>query len=549
MNPHGPNGASSRSLPQEPNYGGIAPDSAARQNKAFSLGHVVECTRRHKWKVMFFGAMTMVAAAALAIAWPKTYRSEAKLYVRLGRENVGLDATSSMGHEIVGVQMTREEELNTHVELLRSRSMLAKVVDSAGPDTILSPSGNLVPKESMWLSRILTSLDEAIRRMTDSPPLTPQENAINALNRQLGVQNVRKTDVIVVSHEGPAAEASQRIVESLVTAYLAEHARMSRPLGARAFLETQAAEIKANLARTENELRLLKDSTGLASPVEQRQILVSQIGRIEDDLKSTSALTSATAAENHELMAQLAKLTPVDLLNKSTGNTNYAADGMRQQLYSLQLKEKELASRLTDNHQNAELQLVRAQIAAARPIVDSLEPTRTQLTTGPNRNYEDLQAALLRQKGALASQRAKSSTLVAQLADAQQHLRSLNDNEMRIAGLEREAHILDASYRKYAESLEHARLDESLERQRISNISVAQAPTLSRQPIRPQRSLFLLVGLVVVLFVSPIVALAAERFQRRTGVRRSADYRINLPATTASVSSARESRTIANVQA
>jgi uncharacterized protein involved in exopolysaccharide biosynthesis len=548
MDPNGSNGAYGRSLPDNPIDGGIVTNSAVRQSKVFSLGNVVECTRRHKWKVAFFGAVTMAAAGALAIVWPKTYRSEAKLYVRLGRENIGLDATSSMGREIVAVQMTREEELNTHVELLRSRSMLEKVVESAGPDAILSATAGLVPTQPSWFSRILTLLEESVRRMTDSIPLTPKEKAINVLNRQLDVQNVRKTDVIVVAHEGPIAKVSQRIVEILVNAYLDEHGRISRPPGAYAFLETQAAGIKEKLVRTENELRLFKDATGLASPAEQRQTLVSQIGRIEDDLKSTSALTSATAAENRELLIELAKLAPVDLLNKSTGNTNFAADGMRQQLYTLQLKEKELASRLTDHSQNAELQLVRAQIASARLIVDSLEPTRTQLTTGPNRTYEDLQLALLRQKGALASQRAKSSTLVAQLADAKQQLRSLNDNEMRIAELQREAHILDASYRKYTESLEHARLDESLERQRISNISVAQAPSLSMQPVRPQRSLFLLVGLVLVLFGGPLVALASDHFQAKSKLRRNADYRVNLPMMT-SISPARESHPVGNIQA
>ena len=228
-------------------------------------------------------------------------------------------------------------------------------------------------------------------------------------------------------------------------------------------------------------------------------------------MAATNATAAAAEAENRSLSNELASVAPLELLGKSTGNPNFAADGMRQQLYALQLKEKELATRVTDKH--FELKNVRAQIAAATPILESIEPTRTQTNTGRNHIHEELRLTLMRQTATLASQRARSLVLNTELAEAKSRLEALNDNENRIAQLQHDAQILDASYRRYADSREQARLEESLDRENISNMTVAQTATFNSQPIRPQRSLILLTGCLFALFGAPCLAILADRLE------------------------------------
>jgi uncharacterized protein involved in exopolysaccharide biosynthesis len=477
----------------------------------FTLADVFRCTARHKWKVLCFFCLATVATVAAAIHWPKTYRSEAKLYLRVGRESVGLDPTATLGRGNVGIQVTREEELNTVVEFLRSRALLEKVVDTIGPEVILNPTPE-IPSTSgpSWIASLSSTLKDWMNRLTKDVPLSPRERAFNALRTQVDVQNVRKTDVINVTHDGRNPEVSQRIVAALVGLCLDQHVQLNRSPGAHAFLTDEASAMKAELVRTENALRVFKNESGLASPTEQRLALVNQIAHLEAELATTGAAIAATEAENRELSKELASVSPVENLGKSMGNPNYAADGMRQQLYALELKEKELAARVTDKH--LELQSVRAQIAAAKPILNALEPTRTQTTTGRNRIHEELRITFLRQSAALASQRARSSKMVTQLAEANHRLTVLNDNEIQIAQLQRDVQILDASYRKYAESREQARLEESLGREKISNITVAQQASISSHPIKPQRSLIVIAGLLASLFGAPCLAIVADHF-------------------------------------
>ena len=54
-----------------------------------------------------------------------------------GGENATLDPTATLGQSpIVTVPQSRENEINSVVEILRSRILLEKVVDSLGPRTI-----------------------------------------------------------------------------------------------------------------------------------------------------------------------------------------------------------------------------------------------------------------------------------------------------------------------------------------------------------------------------------------------------------------------------
>lgn len=477
---------------------------------------VLRCTSRHKKKAICFASVTIAAALGAALFWPKTYRSEGKLYVRVGRQSVGQDPTTNLNRGTVALQVTREEEMNTVVDLLRSRAMMEKVVDEVGPDVILNPTqesqeSNAARKSPSWLARVGNTLQDWKNDLTKDVPLSPRERAINALQSQIDVQNVRKTDVINVTHDGRNPRLSQKIVASLINSCLEQHVQMNRSPKAHEVLAEEASAMKSKLARAEDALRLFKNQSGLTSPTEQRLALVNHIAHLEEEVASTTAATVAAEAENRELAKELKTVPAVEELGSSTGNTNFAADGMRQQFFSLQLKEKELASRVTDKH--FELRQVRQQLAAAAPIVAAMEPTRVQTSSGRNHIHEELRLSYLRQAAVLSSQRARSATLKNQLVDANYRLQVLNDNEIRIAQLQREEQILDASYRRYADSREQARLEESLDREKVSNMTVAEPATLSMQPVRPQRSLILMAGVFFAVFGAPCLALIAEHFE------------------------------------
>jgi uncharacterized protein involved in exopolysaccharide biosynthesis len=510
-----------------------------------SVGDILRVFFRQRRIILVSFVVVMATTSLYVLFVPRQYRSEAKLFVRLGRENVGLDATTTLGQAppMTSLPASREEEINTVVAILESRGLLEKVVDSIGAQTILDPisyplhdsggsnagpEGVSAPSEpEQHPSGVIALLFNGLEHLGLKSPLGPREKAVDQLRKHLSIEATKKSNVIVVAHEGPSPQVSQQIVAKLIDFYLDQHVSMNRTPRAHQFLMEQASALKARLAGEEDQLRSLKNSTGLASPAEQRQNLVLRTGRLEDELKMSEAMAAAATAEIRALSQRLDGMSPTQVNSAEGGYPNMAADGMRQQLYALQLKEKDLASRVTDEH--VELKFVREQIESSKKVLDSLEPSKTHTTVGPNRNYQDLRLTQIRQEAVLASLRAKSATLQTQLAAAQKEMRILNGNEMRIAQIQRDIQILEGSYRKYADSLEQARIDESLERERISNINIAEAPTLNHEPVRPKALLTMFLGLAAGLFGGLCLALAVEYFDHSLKTSEEIERRLSLP--------------------
>src|SRR4029079_12810294 len=85
-----------------------------------STRDILQILARHKRKMVVFFSATMTAVVGLLIFFPRTYSSEARLFVRLGKESVSLDPTATLG-QTVAVNESRESEINSELEMLRSR--------------------------------------------------------------------------------------------------------------------------------------------------------------------------------------------------------------------------------------------------------------------------------------------------------------------------------------------------------------------------------------------------------------------------------------------
>src|SRR5437868_15520011 len=100
--------------------------------------HLARVVFRHRRNAGLFALAVLVAATLFTLISPRAYRSQAKLLVRLGRENAALDPTATFGQApVVAVPSSREDDIYSALEILTSRFLLEQVVDSVGPGAIL----------------------------------------------------------------------------------------------------------------------------------------------------------------------------------------------------------------------------------------------------------------------------------------------------------------------------------------------------------------------------------------------------------------------------
>ena len=111
-----------------------------------------------------------------------------------------------------------------------------------------------------------------------------------------------------------------------------------------------------------------------------------------------------------------------------------------------------------------------------------------------------IQLDLLTEEGNLSSLQAKAAVLKTQIESGRGELNALNDTEMQLAQLERDLETQKSNYRKYSDSLEQARIDQALEMEKISNISIVQPASYPVKPIRPKKLLNLALGLFLGIF-------------------------------------------------
>ena len=210
--------------------------------------------------------------------------------------------------------------------------------------------------------------------------------------KHLDIEATKKSNIISIGYETNDPQLAHDVVGKLVSFYLEKHINVHRTTGSYQFFDQQKESLQSSLAQTEENLRGLKNKTGTASIQEQRLILLERIGGMQNGLEQTESSAAASSARVKALKASLAGLPGTLQKEEITGFANSAADGMRKQIYELQLKEQELLSTFTEN--SIPVEEVRREIREGRSLLSKAEQTK-QVTRGINENYQKIQLDLL----------------------------------------------------------------------------------------------------------------------------------------------------------
>lgn len=430
-----------------------------------SLRDILYVFFRHKWKMVSFFFAVILVVTTVTFVCAKVYRSEAKLLMRLGHESVTLDPTAATG-QIVPVLQSRENEINSELEILKNRELIEKVVDSVGPQKLLKRSGDTHLVGDSVLLIIVNRLKNFVKQFDVVELLSDHDRAILEVTKNLNIENLKNSSIISISYDAESPKIAQEVVGKLIDLHLEKHIEVHRNLGSRQFFDQQANQLRDKLMQSENELRSLKNEIGVSSSVaEQQRIVLNRIGTLKQEIDQTDAALASSVAAVKELQSIL-----------------------------------------------------------------EAPATVMQMMRGISKAYEQLQPALLTEQAAIPSLRAKIDAQKKQLADAQAELKTLNYAEVLITLLTREANIQETNYRKYSDNLEQARINYAMENERISNISVVQVATLPIKAVRPNKPLNLALGLLLGTLGAIVLSIFSEHLDHSIRTPREAEERLQLPA-------------------
>lgn len=446
-------------------------------------------------------AAGVVVAFLGTLLMPRSYYSEARLFVRFGRENQ-VDPTAA-GGQLVALYESRESEINSLIEILRSRSIMDRVVAELSPEFVLYGK-NVEGRKPQGEGQVNGA----------SVHSQGHQLAVMKLSKALSIAPARKSNIILVGCKAPQPEIAQRIVAKLVAVYQEEHVRVHRSPGTYEFFEQQAEQSLSTWHQAAGELRELKDRLGIVTTDGRRKNLETQIAEIDSRLLANQADLKTSRGKIAALEGLIAKL-PATIVTQEVQSANAAFDGMRQTLYALEAQEVDLSSRMQDGH--PKLKALREQVRELRAILADQPEKKVQATEALNPSRQGLEASLLAEKSQADSLLAREQSLLASKDQLRGELTALNGQAASIDELQQRVALAEANHREYSVRLEQARINRTLDDERISSLSLVQPASYSTAPSGPRRILVLAMGLfcagmtaIGVIFVSawlnPVVA-------------------------------------------
>jgi uncharacterized protein involved in exopolysaccharide biosynthesis len=460
---------------------------------------------RQKGKLL----LTILVGLALTLAYivlaPRQFKSEAKLFVQLGRESATLDPTATTG-QVVGISDNRESEVLAVQELLGSRLLAEQVVDQFGPEKILEKDPR---KPGLQLSKRLSFLDGY--NLNPLRVYSLRDKAIAAFQKNLKVDAIRKTSVVGAQYESGNPKLAHDILTCMLAKACDEHLRVHRTRGSQEFFAEQTALLESKLVQLENHYRDLKNQTGLASLERQRDIELELVGSLEADLERARAERDGVQAELQQRRERLKHQPEFVVSERTTGQPQSTGQSLREKVFDLEVREQEMAAKYTN--ENPLLVQLRTQLAEARKIAAG-EKVPSEVKSSVSDTFKATQLALQEREAQLVAINARVESLETQIARIESNLKKVNESEVALNRLERELALARANYSKYAENLEQARINQELEEAKITSLTLMQPPTYSETPVRPRPLFVLALGFAASTICGLGIAVLADGRQR-----------------------------------
>jgi uncharacterized protein involved in exopolysaccharide biosynthesis len=425
------------------------------EDESISLVSLIRLALDQWLKIAVVFALMMALTVLVNATVTPIFESTAVLLVRLGRESI---YRAEVGERQTVVSRDREALVNAEVKILLSGDLHEALVRQMGVEALYPD---------------LTAVE---------PETDPEMTLVSSARRLKGNLIVRakpEASVISVSFRHPEPRTATAVVSQLVDLFKEKHLEAFSDPRSTAFLEEKVAEYRQQLEEAEGSLNAYQGANVEVTDEAVRSELLAQRNRLLSALKEAGG----EAAGLREKISYLERLrepeTAGTMMDSRQADAVYKAEA---RLLELRLEGKELRGRFTET--SRQVVNVREQI---RLVEDFLEEQGQQIDAVLPRELVDANAERLFNE-------ARAASLQQQLDQLDTELAGIPDKERQLRVLVRNRDTAEENYQTYVRRLETARISDEMDREKIANISVIQEAKVPSAPVRPRKTVNLLVG-------------------------------------------------------
>ncbi|HUC42325.1 MAG TPA: Wzz/FepE/Etk N-terminal domain-containing protein [Candidatus Micrarchaeaceae archaeon] len=445
---------------------------------------------------IFFGALL---AGLLA---PRKYEAEMKILVNRERVDPVVTPDPSVPVAAEPQAVVTEEDINSEVELLKSRDLLEQVVRASGIEDV---------RETRW-SRAAEYASDLLHGARPSAA-TRLARDVQTLENRLVIDPLKKTTLIRVSYASRDPQQAARVLQTLAALYQEKHAAVHRPPGTFEFFDQEANHYREELATAESGLIEFNDRQNVIDAGAQKQLVLQQLSQFESEMQQASS-ESRVMAQRAAVLERLQASSPT---RQATGETTLDNAPLLAQLegtlLGLELKRSEMVSRYAPEYppmQDLERQIGEARSAVAHALQNPIR----QATTDRPPAQDWLSTEIVKAEADQAQMKAEatSKARVVELYESEAH--RLDQQGAVQQSLLRNVKTAEDSYLLYVRKREDARISDALDSHRIVNVSIAEAATVPAYPAL-HLAWILIGGLFAASVVSIGGAVAVDRLDPR----------------------------------
>ncbi len=478
-----------------------APNSNAAEPPAgIKLEDVLFTLFRHKGKIVLFFCLGLLAAGIQYFVTPTSYQSTAKLLVRYVLDPSGAEAIGSQ-ENIRRPDARGDSIMAAEIEILTSWDMLEDVARTVGPDRILG-----LPSSPD------AAVSKSIPGPVQPPPMVVTSNVLQAtkqLSKGLTATAPNHGYVLVLSYQNSQPETAFLVLNEIVTRYLEKHHTVHSAAGTYEFLLRQTDQLRSRLNQTEAELLKLKSELKIDNVEQAKSENNSVIARLTQSIRDAETELAGYQARLEEvhrlsgavpsqLISNQAPVDPAILRKYKTLNDRLAAWRAQETSWLNQgfTAAYPLLDAVIQHLTEAEDQ--KNQLESEHPGLLASAPSGggDQRDAAPDAASERMQIAAIQ---------ARMAILRTQLQEAEGRGTAIESSEGQIAQLERRRELERTNYIYFAESLERATVDSSIDPKQIPNIIPVQKPSA---PLRISREMPKKLAMTVAIAIGLGVGLA-----------------------------------------
>jgi capsular exopolysaccharide synthesis family protein len=448
-----------------------------------NLRDLLNIVFKHKAKIISIFLFVVVVVTVVTFLTSPSYEASSKILVKFGRENVfSPTTTSAQGRSPILFNSSREESLNSKVEMLTGRNLIEEVIRDLGVNTIYPDLAKKTPAPR-----------------PESGGLTPLAKATLSSKKSLSVEAVKSSNIIRIkfNHKDPLIAA--KFVNKLVSAFLEHHLSVYKESEKFGFFENQVKIQEKSLMDSEKKLEAFKKQNSISFLARQKDLLLEQISDLETSLSETKSEISNNEGKLKSLRGNTTAASGT-IMGEETELNPQAMSGIRNRLSELKLEEQDLLSKYTE--QSMRVIDIKQEINEAQKLLHKEEQiyhNKAIVSIDHNMN-------------ALKSEAAAQEK---QLAVYRQKLSSVNSMELKLKELERQFEIDEANYHLYVKNMEEARISSAMDTGKFANIRVVEPALPPLKPVSPNKRLNVILSIFLGIFAGLGAAFSFE-FYRHT---------------------------------